>query len=77
MKFTKDSMVQPIASEWFQFYAPNQDKVIQPLSENRAAVSSTLNATHKQFIILTTSQNFLFQYFIAEKPWIERFGCVK
>lgn len=39
VKFLKDKMVQPIDSQWFQFYAPNQDKIIQPLAESNAAVS--------------------------------------
>jgi palmitoyl-protein thioesterase len=31
VKFTQDSMVQPRESEWFEFYAPGQDKQIIPL----------------------------------------------
>jgi palmitoyl-protein thioesterase len=31
VKFTQDSMVQPRESEWFEFYAPGQDKQIVPL----------------------------------------------
>lgn len=39
VKFNQDTIVQPIETEWFQFYTPYQDKVIQPLAENNAAVS--------------------------------------
>lgn len=39
VKFSNDTIVQPIDTEWFQFYTPNQDKVIQPLAESNAAVS--------------------------------------
>lgn len=40
VKFSKDEMVQPIDSEWFQFYTPGQDKDIQPFSDSNAAVRS-------------------------------------
>lgn len=39
VKFANDTIVQPIETEWFQFYTPNQDKQIQPLAESNAAVS--------------------------------------
>lgn len=41
VKFTKDDMVQPIESEWFQFYKPGQDREIQPFAESNAAVSTS------------------------------------
>ena len=31
VKFLRDSMVIPIESEWFGFYAPGQDKEVLPL----------------------------------------------
>jgi len=34
IQFTNDTMVQPIASEWFGFYAPGQDKTILPLEQS-------------------------------------------
>lgn len=40
VKFANDTIVQPVDSEWFQFYTPNQDKIIQPLAESNAAVSN-------------------------------------
>jgi len=33
-KFTEDTMVQPIESEWFGFYAPGQDTEIVPLRKS-------------------------------------------
>lgn len=39
VKFLQDTIVQPIDTEWFQFYVPNQDKQIQAFSESNAAVS--------------------------------------
>lgn len=39
VKFRQDTIVQPIETEWFQFYTPNQDQVIQPLAESSVAVS--------------------------------------
>jgi len=35
VKFTEDTMVQPIESEWFGFYTPGQDKNITPLRESQ------------------------------------------
>lgn len=34
VKFTEDTIVQPLQSQWFEFYAPNQDKTILPLNES-------------------------------------------
>jgi len=34
VQFTKDSMVQPIASEWFGFYVSGQDNITQTLQES-------------------------------------------
>lgn len=39
VKFRQDTIVQPIETEWFQFYSPNQDQIIQPLAESAVAVS--------------------------------------
>lgn len=33
VKFTEDTMVQPIESEWFGFYAPGQDQTVLPLRQ--------------------------------------------
>jgi len=33
VRFTLDSFVQPIDSEWFSWYAPNNDKVVVPYNE--------------------------------------------
>lgn len=38
VKFSNDTIVQPVESEWFQFYTPNQDKTIQPFAESNAVV---------------------------------------
>jgi len=35
VKFTLDTMVQPIDSEWFEFYAPGQDVEIIPLTQSQ------------------------------------------
>jgi len=35
VRFTEDTMVQPIESEWFGFYTPGQDKNITPLRESQ------------------------------------------
>lgn len=42
VKFANDTIVQPVDTEWFAFYAPNQDQVIQPMSESNAAVSVSI-----------------------------------
>ncbi|XP_034239982.1 palmitoyl-protein thioesterase 1-like [Thrips palmi] len=34
VRFNNDSMVLPVASEWFEFYAPGQAVEIQPLEES-------------------------------------------
>lgn len=34
VQFTEDSMVQPRESEWFEFYAPGQDKTVIPLNQS-------------------------------------------
>jgi len=34
VKFGNDTMVQPKDSEWFEFYAPDQDKDIIPLNQS-------------------------------------------
>jgi len=33
VKFTEDTMVQPIESEWFGFYAPGQDQQVLTLQQ--------------------------------------------
>lgn len=38
VKFNGDTIVQPIASEWFEFYVPGQDKEILPLIQSRVGV---------------------------------------
>jgi len=35
VRFTLDTMVQPINSEWFEFYAPGQDIEIIPLKQSQ------------------------------------------
>ncbi|EDW65461.2 palmitoyl-protein thioesterase 1 [Drosophila virilis] len=35
VKFLNDTIVQPKESQWFEFYAPGQDKHILPLSESK------------------------------------------
>lgn len=51
MKFLNDTMVQPIDSQWFEFYVPGQDRAIQPLAESRAAVSfNAIDQTTKNLI---------------------------
>lgn len=34
VKFSNDSMVEPVASEWFGYYKPGQDKEVQSLEES-------------------------------------------
>lgn len=34
VRFNNDSMVLPVASEWFEFYTPGQAVEIQPLEES-------------------------------------------
>lgn len=43
VKFNQDSIVQPVETEWFQFYIPGEDKVIQKLSDSNAAKRLGLN----------------------------------
>lgn len=45
VKFLNDSSVQPIESQWFQFYTPNQAKEIQEFWKSNAAVSSKMHYT--------------------------------
>lgn len=43
VKFLNDTQVQPLESQWFQFYTPNQDKEIQEFSKSNAAVSKAFD----------------------------------
>lgn len=54
VKFRQDTIVQPIETEWFQFYTPNQDKVIQPLAESAVAVSSLMAYNLYMMLMMTT-----------------------
>lgn len=38
VKFNGDTIVQPLATEWFEFYKEGQDKEILPLVESRVGV---------------------------------------
>lgn len=42
VKFTEDTIVQPLQSQWFEFYAPNQDKTILPLNESAIYIEDKL-----------------------------------
>lgn len=35
VKFENDTIVQPRESQWFEFYAPNQDRNILPLNQSQ------------------------------------------
>lgn len=35
VKFENDTIVQPRESQWFEFYAPNQDRIILPLNQSQ------------------------------------------
>lgn len=35
VKFLNDTIVQPKESQWFEFYAPGQDKHILPLNQSK------------------------------------------
>lgn len=41
VKFENDTMVQPIASEWFEFYTPGQSREILSLNKSTIYVSKT------------------------------------
>lgn len=43
VRFENDTMVQPIASEWFGFYKPGQSEEIIPL--NRSSIYINVNWT--------------------------------
>ncbi|XP_031632182.1 palmitoyl-protein thioesterase 1 isoform X2 [Contarinia nasturtii] len=61
VKFSNDTIVQPIDTEWFQFYTPNQDRVIQPLAESNAAKNLGLNdlVASNTIVFLETEGNHL------------------
>jgi len=40
--FTQDTMVAPKESEWFGFYAPNQDQTIIPLNQSQLYIEDWL-----------------------------------
>eukprot|EP01094_Clydonella_sp_ATCC50884_P030204 TRINITY_DN976_c0_g1_i1.p2 TRINITY_DN976_c0_g1~~TRINITY_DN976_c0_g1_i1.p2 ORF type:complete len:133 (-),score=52.18 TRINITY_DN976_c0_g1_i1:315-713(-) len=42
LKFDNDTMVQPVESEWFGFYAPGQDQVILPLEQTQLYLNDTI-----------------------------------
>ena len=42
LKFTKDTMVDPKESEWFEFYYPGQAKAVQPLNESALYVEDRI-----------------------------------
>lgn len=49
VKFTEDTIVQPLQSQWFEFYAPNQDKIILPLNES-AIFTEVINIFHNAVV---------------------------
>lgn len=57
VKFANDTIVQPIDTEWFQFYVPNQDKKIQAFSESSAAVSIQLKSFERDRKIDSDKKN--------------------
>ncbi|XP_055305149.1 palmitoyl-protein thioesterase 1 isoform X1 [Sitodiplosis mosellana] len=61
VKFSNDTIVQPIDTEWFQFYTPNQDKVIQPFAESNAVKNLGLNdlVASNKIVFLETVGNHL------------------
>lgn len=61
VKFTNDTIVQPIDTEWFQFYVPNQDKQIQAFAESNAAVSVQLKSyeREREFFSLEERKTFI------------------
>lgn len=42
VKFTEDSMVVPVESEWFGFYTPNQDVEVLPLQQTDLYIEDNL-----------------------------------
>lgn len=63
VKFNQDSIVEPPETEFFQFYIPGQDKVIQPLSESNAAKNLGLNdlvAANKMVFLSTDGDHLKF-----------------
>lgn len=61
VKFNQDSFVQPVESEWFQFYIPGQDKAIQPLADSNAAKNLGLNdlVVANKMVFLSTDGDHL------------------
>ncbi|XP_002061149.3 palmitoyl-protein thioesterase 1 [Drosophila willistoni] len=48
VKFLNDTIVQPKESQWFQFYIPGQDRLIQPLNETKVYQDLGLDLMHEQ-----------------------------
>jgi len=42
VQFTKDSVVQPRESEWFGFYTPGQDKIVDPVQKTDLYQNDTI-----------------------------------
>jgi len=63
VKFTEDTIVQPIDTEWFEFYEPNQDKKILPLARSAVADNLGLNdliALNKMHFLETKGNHLQF-----------------
>lgn len=72
VKFSNDTVVQPVDTEWFQFYVPGQDKEIQALSESNAAVSK-----YNLLYIWLWYLNIEKLSTVVEKLGPEWFDCIK
>lgn len=70
VKFSNDTIVQPIDTEWFQFYVPNQDKQIQAFSESNAAVSTQSQPEERIFQWKCFGIRFIFR-----KTWDLMIWC--
>ncbi|XP_076801328.1 palmitoyl-protein thioesterase 1-like [Clavelina lepadiformis] len=63
LRFNNDTMVQPVASEWFGFYAPGQDVVVQSLQESNLYKTDQLGLQamdkNNQLVFLATDGDHL------------------
>eukprot|EP01112_Ceratiomyxa_fruticulosa_P010251 TRINITY_DN2700_c0_g1_i2.p1 TRINITY_DN2700_c0_g1~~TRINITY_DN2700_c0_g1_i2.p1 ORF type:complete len:329 (-),score=53.52 TRINITY_DN2700_c0_g1_i2:71-976(-) len=65
VKFLNDTMVQPRESEWFGFYVPGQDKIIQPMENTTLYIEDwiglrTLNENNQVTFIETIGEHLQF-----------------
>ncbi|XP_059618831.1 palmitoyl-protein thioesterase 1 [Phlebotomus argentipes] len=59
VKFLNDTIVQPVESQWFGFYAPGSDKEILPLKQSRIYLQDRLGLRSMPLVFVECEGNHL------------------